>query len=68
MSTADSRSPCTRDHSFDGLVFERVIEGVQLRGVVTAWPSGMVIEVRRCAACGTRVARKVAAGPRAVAV
>lgn len=59
MSTDDRRSPCTRAHRFDNLAFERVIEGVQLHGVVTVWPPGVVVEVRRCAACGLTVARKV---------
>jgi hypothetical protein len=59
MSTDDVRTGCKADHRFDALGVVRVIEGAQLRGVVTAWPSGVVVEVRRCAACGVTVARKV---------
>jgi hypothetical protein len=59
MSTDDARAACNADHRFDALAVVRVIEGAHLRGVVTVWPSGMVVEVRRCAACGITVARKV---------
>jgi hypothetical protein len=59
MSREPLRAACTASHSFDELIVERVIEGAHLRGVVTVWPSGVVVEVRRCAACGVRVARKV---------
>jgi hypothetical protein len=29
-----------------------------VRSVVTAWPDGVVVEVRRCDACGGAIARK----------
>jgi hypothetical protein len=60
MSSDDLRAACPEDHGFDALAVERVIEGAHLRGVVTAWPPGVVVEVRRCVGCGVTVARKVA--------
>ena len=51
---------CSADHGFDRLVVVRVIDGAHLTGFVTAWPAGVVVEVRRCMACGITVARKVA--------
>jgi hypothetical protein len=55
-----SRCPgCGAAHRFDDLEVVDVIGGEYLRGVVTAWPSGVVVEVRRCAECRATVARKV---------
>jgi hypothetical protein len=29
-----------------------------IRSVVTAWPDGVVVEIRRCDSCGGAIARK----------
>ena len=34
------------------------IEGAEVRRVVSPWPDGLLIEVRRCSACGRTIAAK----------
>jgi hypothetical protein len=38
-------------------IIDRIIKA-RIRGLVTAWPEGVAIEIRRCRACGSSIARK----------
>jgi hypothetical protein len=40
---------------------QKELTRADLAGVVTAWPAGITVEVRACAACGSPIARAVAA-------
>lgn len=36
---------------------ERIVAD-NIRGLVTSWPEGIAIEIRRCPSCGASIARK----------
>jgi hypothetical protein len=40
------------------LAFVRQIDAAEVARLVLDWPTGMAIEVRRCAKCGAALARK----------
>lgn len=52
---------CRHEHSPDDWeeleIIDRIITA-RIRGLVTVWPEGVAIEIRRCRACGSSIARK----------
>jgi hypothetical protein len=56
------RCPCGAKHdeaAFRTLQSVRVIDGEALRAIVSRWPEGTIVDVRRCNACGRALARLV---------
>jgi hypothetical protein len=52
---------CRQEYAADAwrrlAVVERILTG-RIRALVTSWPEGIVIEIRRCTSCGASIARK----------
>jgi hypothetical protein len=48
---------CGARDRFDELVLVDVLGAPRLVGIVTSWPPGAIVEVRRCSRCGGPVAR-----------
>jgi hypothetical protein len=56
---------CRHEYAADAwqrlTLVERILTG-RIRALVTSWPEGIAIEIRRCGSCGASIARKEEGG------